>query len=213
MKTAKIGVTVSFTFTLRKRIVLAETLDRPSDFEVDLEFQQATYEILEGIIRVDEKEAVKLAALQYCLQPLTAKLLTQMYIPKSLQPNHNIRVWQEAVTEKAHAFRYKANTTEEMDEIKRTYLKYAKRILGFGAESFKIANKGKLALPTELELSVNYTGLHLCEIVSKESLTSFKWGEFNNWEYDAENRIFSFSVKCAPPVPVISFESLEVSGM
>lgn len=40
MKMAAIGVTVSFTFTLRKRITLAETLDRMSEFEVDLEFQQ-----------------------------------------------------------------------------------------------------------------------------------------------------------------------------
>jgi hypothetical protein len=101
MKMAKLGVAVDFRFTLRKRIILAETLDRLSNFEVDQEFQQvpdinlrnyqplsllctqATHDILEGLAKVDEKEAVKLAALQYCLQPLTAKLLTEMCIPAS----------------------------------------------------------------------------------------------------------------------------------
>ena len=96
MKMAKLGVAVDFQFTLRKRIILAETLDRLSNFEVDQEFQQvstqarlsnlhsptlqATHDILEGLAKVEEKEAVKLAALQYCLQPLTAKLLTEMCI-------------------------------------------------------------------------------------------------------------------------------------
>lgn len=41
---------------------------------------QATHDILEGSVKIGEKEAVKLAALQYCLQPLTAKLLAQMCI-------------------------------------------------------------------------------------------------------------------------------------
>lgn len=40
MKMAKIGVAVNFTFTLRKRIILSETLDRLTNFEVDQEFQQ-----------------------------------------------------------------------------------------------------------------------------------------------------------------------------
>ena len=41
---------------------------------------QIAYEILEGVMKVTEKDAVRLAALQYCLQPLTAKMLTQIYI-------------------------------------------------------------------------------------------------------------------------------------
>lgn len=80
MKMAKIGVAVNFNFSLRKRIVLSETLDRMSNFEIEQEFQQASHDILEGLFKVDVKEAVKLAALQYCLQPLTAKMLVQMCI-------------------------------------------------------------------------------------------------------------------------------------
>jgi hypothetical protein len=40
MKMAKLGVAVEFHFTLRKRIILAETLDNLTTFEVDQEFQQ-----------------------------------------------------------------------------------------------------------------------------------------------------------------------------
>ena len=76
-----------------------------------------------------------------------------------------------------------SNTPEEVDDIKRAYLKYAKRILSFGCETFKVRvcwplifqgkqltglqNEGKMALPIELELAVNCHGLHLCEYASK----------------------------------------------
>ncbi len=43
MKMAKIGTAVSFSFSLKKRIVLAETLNKLTDFEIDLEFTQVRY--------------------------------------------------------------------------------------------------------------------------------------------------------------------------
>lgn len=42
---------------------------------------------------------------------------------------------------------------------------------------------------------------------------TFKWGEFEKWEYDEENKVFSFTVKCAPPSPVVTLECNDVRRM
>lgn len=44
-----IGMAAAFGFLIRKRICLFDLLDRPSVVETDLEFQQVTTDVLEGM--------------------------------------------------------------------------------------------------------------------------------------------------------------------
>lgn len=73
------GVGVSFGFILRKRICVVE-LEKPTAFETDLEFQQVSSDLFEGLLLVGEKDAIRLAAMRYLLHPLAAKDVAQLCI-------------------------------------------------------------------------------------------------------------------------------------
>jgi len=82
VKLGSIGMAAAFGFLIRKRICLFDLLDRPSVVETDLEFQQVTTDVLEGLIHMNEKDAIRLAALRYSLHPLIAKKFSPIIHPQ-----------------------------------------------------------------------------------------------------------------------------------
>jgi len=172
-----------------KRRIFMPPLDQFSnDTERDLVMHQAIFDVANDRYPVSEEEASYLAGLRAQIElgdTNTYKADEPVYadIVKKYLPKHYVKAGAPALVAAAHA-KLKGKSKEE---VKKLYMDHILSWELYGSTIFNVLQSYTSAMPNNLWLAVNHTGVHILNRRSKTPLLSYPYKSIVNYSPSHKN--------------------------
>ncbi|KAJ7544569.1 hypothetical protein O6H91_09G083200 [Diphasiastrum complanatum] len=182
------GFTGQFRF--KKKLFLQDTSHLPPDrrTQVNLfEYDQAVYDVVNGLYMIEERDAVLLAALKLRVDMentvMPEEILTEDTV-KKFGPQFYIRgyegAWKDAILKTVAALPLEAN----MVTCRNDYLDFLRsRCPLYGSSWFFVQLEVDFQMPQEIFLAINSSGVYFVLAKSKEILVHLQYREICSWGY------------------------------
>lgn len=182
------NIPTAFALHFKRYLVLDE--EEQSAVERELDFHQAKSEIHKGLLPCREEDALKLASLLYFLDAsLTPEQAVDRFIPKRLVFKHTTEEWYDLIQTDAKVIEAEFGKRPPRSAVIAIYCAAVRQLPLYGSSVFRVQHAGQWALPSELDIAVDRTGLQLLDPISKDSIKSLPFSHMLRW-YGTANGLY-----------------------